>query len=464
MDYNQAFLDYLEEKSKKPSFKNTCMRHQGEFANLVVSRPVVPEMVKDLFKSINYWKQQDRAEAYRLLLEYADFIETREPDTADALRDGYKLSLENIVCQNAKASRERIVIIPPDTKIAPEFLGGLTNDDFVTALDTFQNFLISCYSDIEIAPEQWGYPFSHQKIRGGWSSIGYGDYRVRNFLSSFYTSGEFDGHILTVNKKAFFKNVYESTKKEAIQTLDCFTNLGLIIEGVEDNSNIFVVSFPDNPNVLRIIPLFFVSGGCRRGCEGCSNKGVGCHGDDPVTRNHFFSHRFFEDPAAQTHEAEFLVVTDPMPEHLREIHFWLYDEAKKFGFDFDPYAGMAFGCVLYRRGGWGGKNMPFVGMFDNGAGDNNFAAHAVLKRVFKSHPEEAAKLLERFPDAIANPDYDCPSYCGTIPKNICSNSCSYEIDGTSYRSCGYKSFIFLNPTFEDVKLIIELWKLEHKIK
>ena len=105
-----------------------------------------------------------------------------------------------------------------------------------------------------------------------------------------------------------------------------------------------------------------------------------------------------------------------MPEQLQEIHFWLYEEAKKYGFDFDPFMATSYNCISYNKGGWGGKQMPFVGMYGIYGvrlEENKIAAHTIFKRIFQTHPNEIKKLME--------------------------------------------------PTLDDVKLIFELWKLENAI-
>jgi len=439
---------------------------QNKLEKLLDSRPIIPEMVDDFFRSVRHnWRIQDRLEAYEALQEYTDRIEAEQPNVADSLRGGYKLSFETKARTGAKESLRQIVKIPPDTKIDPAYLRELNNDDFVAAFDTFQEFLIACYSDIARAPFEWGYPSSHKKLKSVDSPDRYGDRRLRNILSNLFSCGEFDGYNLTVNKKKFFKNVYLSSYRETTLMLEGLANMGLISENVESKSKSFSVYFPDNPNMLIIVPLFSSSGECRRCYENCSHMGK-CYWNYPLTRNTSFSYRFFEDKTTQTHEAEFLIAMDSLPENLREIHFWLYEEAKKIGYDFNPFDATSNGCILYRKGWWGGKNLPLVGAYDISGSrleGNKFAAITKYKRLFKAYPTEIAKLMEKFPDAIGNRAYDCPLYCNMEAENICKKAHLYKIDGVNYHSCGHKSFLFMEPTFDDIKLIVELWKLENRI-
>ena len=439
--------------------------HQQEkLTHLLESRPIEPYMVDDFFNSIRHpWRMQDRAEAYGILLEYVDNIETEQPDVAASLREGYNLYFENTARKGVRENMKQIVKIPHDTRIDCKYLNGLGNDDFVTAFDSLQEFLIACYSDIARAPFEWGYPCSHKKL----SAVGWGEeYRLRGMLANLFSYGEFDGYGLTVDKKAYFKNAYLSNSEETKLMLDGFTNMGLIVEGLDSKSKTFYVSFPDNANMLCILPLFFAAGECSKCWEDCPHIGK-CYGNYPITRHTSFSYRFFEDKTTQTHEAEFLIALDSMPEHLREIHLWLYEEAKQYGFDFDPFWAASYGCISYNRGGWGGKHMPFVGMhgiYGSCIGEDKIAAHTTFKRIFKTHPGEIARLMEKFPDSIGNHAYDCPFYCGKTGENICKKGYRYKIDGVDYHSCGYKSFLFMNPTFDDVKWIVELWKLENQIE
>jgi len=439
---------------------------QDQLTRMLESRPIEPVMIDDFFKRNKHrWRIQDIKKAYAFLLEYANQIEKQEPDIADTLRAGYQLSFENKAREGVMESIRQIVKIPDDTKIDPKFLNGISNHDFVMAFATLQEFLLDCYHDIARAPFEWGYPASHKKFSTG--PAFYGDSRLRRMISTLFSCGEFDGHVLTVDKKAFLKNVYQSTSKETALMLEGFANMGLMVEGFDDKSeSLFYISFPDNANVLAIFRLFFSDGECRKCADDCSHMGS-CYWNYPVTKNTSFSYRFFEDRVTQTHEPEFLIVLDYMADNLREIHFWLYEEAKKCGFDFDHFDATAYGNMLYRKGGWGTKNMPLVGVYDI-AGDrleeNKFMAHTTFKRIFKTHPEEIAKLMEKFPDAIGNHAYDCPSYCDKTAVATCKRVHQYKMGDVEYHSCGYQSFLFMEPTFDDVKLIIELWKLENRIK
>lgn len=148
----------------------------------------------------------------------------------------------------------------------------------------------------------------------------------------------------------------------------------------------------------------------------------------------------------------------------KKCNFGYTMKRKKIGYNFNPYAGMAHTAAYRTATKAGVARICLLSACIVMVLMNGFAAHTVFMRVFITHPTEAAKLIERFPGTIGNTAYNCPDYCGTSPENICAKSCAYKIDGISYRSCGYKSFIFRNPTFDDVKLLVELWKLEHGVK
>jgi len=378
------------------------------------------EMVDEFFINIQRkWRMQDRLKAFDLLLEYAG---KQSADVAATLHNGYNLHMENKASANALTQLAKIASIPYDTVIDPKYLNdlGLANEDFVTACDTMLDFLCACYGDIARAPFEWGYPTSHKKIQsvdGGWHC------RFRHMLSQLFWQGEFDGSDLLVNKAAFINKQYKSSTKETLQMLDGITNMGLIVEDFDNrHSRHFRVSFPDNADMLKILTQFFTdteSQKCRRCWDDCSHIGQ-CYWNYPITRNTVFSYRFFEDRRTQSHETEFLIVLDYAPEILREIHFWLYEEVKKYGFDFDPYYATSYGNMLYRKGGWGSKNFPLIGMYDS-EGDRlqncEYAAHAEFKK-------NAALVMERFPNAVNN-------------------------DGL---------FTFAEPTIEEAKEIIEMWK------
>ena len=289
-----------------------------------------------------------------------------------------------------------------------------------------QDFIVTCYSDIARAPFEWGYPTSHKKIQaidGNWTC------RLRHTLSQLFWQGEFDGPDLIVNKAAFANKLYKSSAQETRLMLNGFTNMGLIVEDYENrHSKHFRVSFPDNSDMLKILTKFFTdteSQKCSQCWDDCSHMGQ-CYWNYPITRNTMFSYRFFEDKSNQSHETEFLIVLDNAPEALRDIHFWLYEEAKKYGFDFDPYYATSYGNMLYRKGGWGSKNMPLIGIYDTTGErlqDCEYAAHVEFKR-------ETALAMRKSPNTV-------------------------KTDGL---------FSIVEPTLEDVKTIIELWKLGNKLQ
>jgi len=166
----------------------------------------------------------------------------------------------------------------------------------------------------------------------------------------------------------------------------------------------------------------------------------------------------------QTREVFFLAKTDGEPEQLRRIYYWLYDEALKHGFS--PTGCEYMGCYSYK------KDFKEWLLLGNGSSyhedeflhspDYALAAKARFLRVFQTHPEKIADLMQKFPDSFGRPWTKC--YKCKAKAEDCNNRISFKKGNNDYHHCGRAYLYFHDPTFEDVKAILELYKIENKIK
>lgn len=365
-----------------------------------------------------------------------------------------------------KASRERIAPVPSSLKINPQHLGKLTNTQFVEAFSELQQFIIDCYHDIEKDPIAWGYPDPYKQNSGnGGISVGPHEKRFTGFLYAIVKSGQLDNGSLTVEYKAFTQKfkLWKHSKPEAM--VKALANSGLKIGNYDKKKAQFTVSFPANPNVLHALCAYFTDRPCRRCYGTCGHMGNCYWLYYSVTPMIIFSYRFIEDPAEQRHPAEFLAIVGAMPDELQEIQYYLYSEAMRYGYMFDPFKPVWAGGLLYEKGA---KDWPRVGYIGDGwDGDDyrmfSFRAHVKFKNVFITHPDKVAEFHKQRPDVLVNPDHMCNLHCGNKLERPCpAHRVTYEIDGVTYHNCG--GIRIHNPTLEDVKKIVELYVLEHNLE
>ena len=247
--------------------------------------------------------------------------------------------------------------------------------------------------------------------------------------------------------------------------LNGFMDMGFSIEGLDSKkSPVFTVSYPDTPNLLTVLHAYF-----QQRHSNCKQCGDECKADACwryFCYNHIkaFSYRYVEDPAVQTRERFFLAITEGMPKQLRDICYWLYDEAVKHGYTPQGYEYM--GCYSYKKGS---KEWLLLGCGSSYHEDEflhsvNYALAAKTRfyRVFQTHPERMDALRKRFPDSFGRPWTKC--YMCKAEADTCKNRVTFKKDNLDYHHCGTKSYLYFhNPTFDDVKEILELFKLENRI-
>ena len=366
-----------------------------------------------------------------------------------------------------KASRERIAPIPADLKINTQILGTLTNEQFVKAFGELQQFVINCYNDIENDPLSWGYPDPFKlKSGNGGISIGPHEQRLTRFLFALAKAGQFCDGVFTVDYKKFislFSNGSRGHKKPET-LLKGLSNHGLIIENYDKKSAQFAISYPAESNVLQVLCAYFADRPCSRCYGACGHMGS-CYWYNAVTPVTIFSYRFVEDPAEQRNEVEFLAMVSGMSEEMREIQYYLYSESKRYGYKFDPFKPVWAGGLLYEKGAQDWPRIGYLGDGWNGDDYRMFSVrgHVKFKKVLETHFDKVLEFEKQRPGTFTNPEHMCNQHCGNKLSNPCSyHRVTFEIDGVTYHNCG--GFRFLNPTLDDVKKIVELYVLEHKLE
>jgi len=443
----QAFMQYLADKRKGQKYIEKRSNLILNFHAALNGKPPTVEVI-DVFIRQRWsgYVSRDK-DIFQAFSEYADFCE----QTTDVFNKFVRDTFEGEARKAMKAYKDAMVFIPSNTKIAPAHLNGLTNDEFVTAFLLLQKFLYNVYDAIEHgSPFEWGCP--------DWSDLtwyGLVHNRVIMLLNALVECGNIENNTLIVDKYRFEAH----SKKKADEQIVCkplhktkmllerLIPMGLHIEGLDDiDTPIFAVSFPDNPNVITVLCSYF-------------------NERNDKTTNHirYFSYRFIEEPATQTHETLFLAMTDGEPEHLREIYYWLYDEAIKHGFE--PTGTEKMHCYLYKKGTkeWLllGKGSSYHEPEFLHSINYSIAAKFGFAKTYHTHPDKIKRLKQRFPTAFNNPWGGCHK-CKATPED-CKNRVVFDHINLRH-GCVKSYFYFHDPTFDDVKEFLELYKIENKIK
>jgi len=451
----QTFPEYLTGKGMKPPYIQKSMALADKFHAMLCndspSTEVIAEFINDVKRNgvkgdSTGWGENATKTAYQFLDKYAEFCGEASLFAA-AYRKHICETFEEPARNAVNGYKKAMVFIPEDTEIDPYFLDGLSNDEFVTAFKALQQLVYDIYEEIErTSPFDWGWQ--------GWQDIAaYGVWhnRIWGLLGVLAEIGHLDGNILVVDKKklndhdiAKQQNQLNS-KAKANMIIAGFMDMGLLIEGFDDKkAETFMVSCPDTPNLITVLNAYFKER--RRECCKCRKADVyPCMKDCYVTfvghHKQIFSYRFVEQHPPNTHDTEvlFMAVTDSAPEALRKIQYYLHDEATKHGYKIPPWTPAHGGSIQYWNytDNWGSKMwltvssgtswMDFFYMLSM----NKWTLKTKFKRILKKYPDKADWLDSTYPGMFNRSD-------GTL--------------------------IMQNPTFEDVEIILEFYKLENNIK
>jgi len=453
MRNTREFMQYLAGKKKKQDYIDERVRFINWFYDELEGKSPTVESIGAFVR--NRWcgyVSKDKS-TFQKLSEYADFCEPVNPAFSNAFHEFISETFGGEARKAMKSYKDSMVFIPANTKINPVHLNGLTNDEFVNAFKALQEFLHTVYDAIEHGlPSDWGWPDWHDLT---WYGIIHN--RVVMVLNALVECGHAENNILIVDKRRFA----EHAKKRADEQIVCkppektkllleeLIKIGLHIEGLNDtNVPFFSVSFPDNPHVITVLCTYFKE-------------------RNEKTTNHirYFSYRFMQDPAAQSHETFFLAKTDGEPKHLREIYYWLYDEAVKYGFC--PAGEEKMYCYLYKKGSkeWLllGKGSSYHEEEFLHSANHAISAKFSFPKIYHTHPEKIEWLKKRFPASFATRwggCHRCKEKKGKLEE------CKHRViinQGNSHYTCLRGCFYFHDPTFDDVKAFLEIYKLENNI-
>ncbi|MCL2363436.1 MAG: hypothetical protein FWC71_02100 [Defluviitaleaceae bacterium] len=454
MQSAQNFKQYLTEKKKSKKYIDERVGFTAWFLADLKGEPPTFELIDKFIKDRWCGYVSKDKNHFQFLNDYADFCELTDPTFTNTYRAYIRETFESEARKAMKSYKDAMVFIPSDTKINPIHLNGLSNAAFVDAFKSFQEFLYTTYDAIEqSSPFDWGWPDWKELT---WYGIIHN--RVIMLLNALVECGRAEDNILTIEKH----RLTEHAKKRGDEQLICkspentklllkgLTKTGLHIEGLNDASApSFNVSFPNHPNIITILCAYFKE-------------------RNPKTTNHirYFSYRFMQDPAMQTHETFFLAKTDSEPQHLREIYYWLYDQAIQHGFI--PTGQEKMYCCLYKKGTkeWllTGKGSSYHEEEFLHSADHKISVKLALPKIYHTHPDKIDWLKERFPDSFNTRwggCHHCKEKKGTM--NECKHRVIVNPNNPHYR-CIKGYLYFHDPTFDDVRVLLDMYRLENNIK
>ena len=449
----QEFKHYLAEKKKKRNHIEECVGFvEWFFASLKDESPTLESLSAFIEDRWCGYVSKDK-NVFQFLSEYADFCQLTDSSFYNTFREYIHKTFEGEARKAMKFYKDSMVLIPSNTKINPIHLNGLTNDEFVNAFKALQEFLYAVYDAIEHGlPFEWGWPDWNDLT---WYGIIHN--RVVMVLNALVECGHAENNILIVDRHRFAEHVKKRSDEQIVckppektkLLLEGLIKMGLHIEGLNDtNVPFFSVSFPDNSNVIIVLCSYFKE----RNTE--------------IT-NHirYFSYRFMQDPDAQSRETFFLAKTDGEPKHLREIYYWLYDEAVKYGFC--PTGIEKMYCYLYKKGSkeWLllGKGSSYHEEEFLHSANHTISAKFSFPKIYYTHPEKIEWLKKQFPASFATRwggCHRCKEKKGKLEE------CNHRViinQGNSHYTCIRGYFYFHDPTFDDVKAFLEIYKLENNI-
>jgi len=388
----------------------------------------------------------------KFLSDYIAFIKKENPTQQPfaTLVEAY-IKKDCIARAKVDVSFRRLAILPlpAEYKVNSRLLGELDNDEFSNAFKELHQLVIRCYDDIERAPFEWGYP--DYKATDGYYN------RVMNVLFAIVFHGNcMNGKLIVDGAKFFADNIIKRHKKIELM-ISGFGQMGLCFEGFGKKAQSFRVSYPDNPHVMTVL-CAYVSRANTAIKEWAWGKAMNS-----------LSYRYIEDPATQPYHQIFLAEMDYASDKMREIQQWLYHEAEKYGYTIDPNEWGGGGGILYKKG-----SKKFLNIWESEAGGvKTVRTKTSFIKIFEAEPKQARILCNRFPHIF---NLDNPGMCcgGITPDMVsgkpggwdkrCPFRMYFKFDGVAYLRCGLGNFTFENISFDDVKVILDMFLLENKIK
>ena len=344
----------------------------------------------------------------------------------------------------AQWKRDSFVFIPENTTIKKECLVGIDNETFVRCFRNLQEMGRNVYDDMITNFADYGIKAETGKD-GHYNLVScFGD-----VLYQIALLGKLDNGSLTVNienfkagsKKHKFNMIINKLRDNGFDITN--HNGKTFVKGAET----FDVSYPDMPEILNVLKGYALL--------------VAKYMDDitPSMRLYKtdaynflnFQYRFVEDETTREFpEPTFMIMTDRLSDDCKKAMYWWYKEAVKHGYELES----GFSDVIFKKGS---KN--FLSINADGGKINS---RIILRKVINKHMDMLYALPEYLQESFKKST--CSLCAGNKATNEkCTMVIRFEWNGKKMIGCAYHSFKFNDIKFEDLPLILDLYKTEFNL-
>jgi len=314
---------------------------------------------------------------------------------------------------------------------------GLDNETYKNAFRQMQEMAHHVYNDMTTNFAEYGIKAETDKD-GHFNLVsGFGD-----VLYQIALQGELSNNVLAAN----IKNIKSKVKKH---------KFNLIINRLQDNGfeitkngDTLEVSYPDMPPVIAVLKSYAL---VLADFYATSKPSYMFYMTDLYNFINF-QYRFVEDETTRPYpEPVFMTEIDLLAESGKQAMYWLYEQATRHGFTLAEGVNTK---LEFKKG-----SKPFLLLQAEG---DKIHSRIILRKVLDKHMDMIYSLPKYLQESFTNET--CTFCSGNKPTDgKCTMRISYNWNGVPMQGCAYHSFKFNDIAYEDLPLILELYKIENAI-
>jgi hypothetical protein len=354
--------------------------------------------------------------------------------------------------RNAADKRDSIVFIPQKTIIKKECLINIDNDEFVQCFKHLQKVAVKVYEDMIKNYTEYGI-IANDRVKSPGSIMNcFGDVLYQIALIS-----KINDNKLTVDIKDFKATV---KKHKFNKILNKLRDSGFLITNhngmtFDKDAISFDVSYPEMPKVINTLKGFALLiskyiADVKPSYHMYTHDMFGC-----------FQYRYAEDETTRKYpEPSFMTTADRYSENGQKALYWLHDEADRYGFK--TTAGFIT-TTCFMKG-----NNSFMSLGETK--DNKIFTQLFLKNVVNEHMD----MILALPEYLQQPFKESTCvFCGGIAApghgntpsadGSCKQRFTYKFQSKVIQHCK-RWFSFTDINYNDLSLVLELYKTENNIK
>ena len=351
-------------------------------------------------------------------------------------------------CQKkAEEKRDNIIYIPENTVIKKDCLIGIENEVFVRCFKNLQEIAYSVYNDMINNFADYGIKAETGKD-GHFNLVGcFGD-----VLYQMSLLGELKNGAFAINIEKFKAGAKKHKYNLIINKLrdNGFEITNHNGKTFDKDAEFFEVSYPDMPEVVNTLKGYALI--IAKYLADVKPSYVFYMTDFYNFIN--FQYRFAEDETTRKYsEPVFMTKTDLYSDNGKKTLYWLHDEADRYGYKMNS----GFCTVLdFRKG-----NKLFLCL--NEDENKKINSRIILRKTVQKHVDMIYDLPEYLQKEFK---VSTCSFCGgSKPKDgSCDMRICYDWHNESIIGCAYHSFKFKDIQYEDLPLLLDLWKTEFNVK